>query len=216
MTFEDALAECGLIAILRGVKPAEAVAVGEALYGAGIRILEVPLNSPDPFASISALTKAAHGRFLVGAGTVLKPEQVDLLKAAGGTLSISPDCNPGVISRAMAQSVTPVPGVFTPTEAFTAIRAGAMFLKLFPAEAASPQVLKAWRAVLPANVRVLPVGGVSATNMTQWIEAGAAGFGIGSSLYKPGDTPAVVAAKAAALMSAWWLASGRQPRTLIA
>lgn len=203
MTFDDALAACGLVAILRGIKAGEAVAVGEALASAGIRILEVPLNSPDPFASIAALAKSANGRFLVGAGTVLKLEQVDLLHAAGGTLSVSPDCNPEVIGRAVKLGLIPLPGVFTPTEAFAAIHAGAATLKLFPAEAASPLVLKAWRAVLPGTVRVLPVGGVSASNMRDWLDAGAAGFGIGSSLYKPGDTPADVAAKATALVAAW-------------
>ena len=203
MTFDDALAACGLVAILRGVTAPEAVAIGEALFGAGIRILEVPLNSPDPFASIAALAKSSNGRFLVGAGTVLKPEQVDLLHAAGGTLSVSPDCNPEVISRAVKLGLIPLPGVFTPTEAFAAIRAGATTLKLFPAEAASPLVLKAWRAVLPRTVRVLPVGGVTAGNMRDWLDAGAAGFGIGSSLYKPGDAAADVNAKATALVAAW-------------
>ena len=203
MTFDDALASCGLVAILRGVTVGEAVAVGEALFSAGIRILEVPLNSPDPFASIAALAKSANGRFLVGAGTVLKPEQVELLHAAQGTLSVSPDCNPEVISRAVKLGLIPLPGVFTPTEAFAAIRAGATTLKLFPAEAASPLVLKAWRAVLPGTVRVLPVGGASAGNMRDWLEAGAAGFGIGSSLYKPGDAAADVNAKATTLVAAW-------------
>ena len=203
MTFEEALAACGLVAILRGLQPGEAVAIGEALCTAGIRILEVPLNSPDPFASIAALAKSANGRYLVGAGTVLKPEQVDLLHAAGGTLCVSPDGNPEVIARAIKLGLLPLPGVFTPTEAFAAIRAGATYLKMFPAEAASPAVLKAWRAVLPGNVHVLPVGGISADNMTDWLNAGAAGFGIGSSLFKPGDKPEDAAAKATALVAAW-------------
>jgi len=203
MTLDDALAACGLVAILRGIKPDEAVAVGEALHGAGFRIIEVPLNSPDPFASIAALAKSAAGRFLVGAGTVLKPEQVDLLHAAGGTLCVAPDGNADVIAHAIKLGLTPLPGVFTPTEAFAAIRAGASHLKLFPAEAASPAVLKAWRAVLPGTVHVLPVGGISADNMGAWLDAGAAGFGIGGSLYKPGDKPGDVAAKASALVAAW-------------
>ena len=160
-------------------------------------------NSPEPFASIEALAKAAGGRFLAGAGTVLKPEQVDLLHAAGGTLCVSPDCNPEVIGRALKLGLAPLPGVFTPTEAFTAIRAGALYLKLFPAEASSPAVLKAWKAVLPGTARVLPVGGISAANMGDWLAAGAAGFGIGSSLYKPGDKPKDVSAKAAALVAVW-------------
>jgi len=203
MTLDDALAACGLVAILRGIKPGEAVGVGETLFSAGIRIIEVPLNSPDPFASISALAKSSAGRFLVGAGTVLKPEQVDLLHAAGGTLCVAPDGNPEVIAHAARLGLTPLPGVFTPTEAFAAIRAGASYLKLFPAEAASPAVLKAWRAVLPGTVHVLPVGGISAGNMGDWLDAGAAGFGIGGSLYKPGDKPKDVAAKASALVAAW-------------
>ena len=140
---------------------------------------------------------------MVGAGTVLKPEQVDLLHAAGGTLCVSPDCSPDVIARAIKLGLTPLPGVFTPTEAFAAIRAGASYIKLFPAEAASPAVLKAWRAVLPGNVHVLPVGGISAANMGDWLSAGAAGFGIGSSLFKPGDKPKDVSAKASALVAAW-------------
>ena len=203
MTLDDALAACGLVAILRGVKATEALAVADALYGAGIRIIEVPLNSPDPFDSIAALAKAAAGRFLVGAGTVLKPEQADLLHAAGGTLCVSPNCNPEVIAHALKLGLTPLPGVFTPTEAFVAIHAGASYLKLFPAEAASPAVLKAWRAVLPGDVHVLPVGGISAANMVDWLAAGASGFGIGGSLYKPGDKPADVSTKAAALVAAW-------------
>lgn len=206
MTFEDALAECGLIAILRGLDPEEAVAIGEALCAAGIRILEVPLNSPDPFRSIQALAKAAKGRFVVGAGTVTEPQQVDLLHAAGGTLCVSPDCHAPVVARALELGLTPVPGVFTPTEAFSALRAGAKHLKLFPAEAASPSTLKAWRAVLPRTVQVLPVGGIDAGSMTEWVAAGAAGFGIGSSLYKPGLTPQQASSNANQLVSAWTVA----------
>ena len=203
MTLDDALADCGLVAILRGLKPEEAVGIGEALFAAGIRVLEVPLNSPDPFASIEALAKSSAGRFLVGAGTVLRPEQVDLLHAAGGTLCVSPDCSAGVIARALQLGLTPLPGVFTPTEAFAAIKAGVSYLKLFPAEAASPAVLRAWRAVLPGNAHVLPVGGIAAANMSAWLDAGASGFGIGSSLFKPGDKAKDVGAKAVALVAAW-------------
>ena len=203
MTFEEAVASSGLIAILRGIEAPDAVAIGKALFAAGIRILEVPLNSPDPFASIAALAKSARGRFVVGAGTVLKPEQVDLLHAAGGTLCVSPDCSPAVIERALKLGLMPLPGIFTPTEALAAIRAGAGYLKLFPAEGASPAVLKAVRAVLPANVHVLPVGGVEAGNMGAWLNAGAAGFGVGSSLYKPGSTAKDVGARARVLVAAW-------------
>lgn len=203
MSFEEAAQACGIVAILRGIQPGEAVAVGAALYAAGIRIVEVPLNSPDPFASISALAKAFAGRLVVGAGTVLDVPSVNLLKASGGTISVSPDCNPEVIARAVQLGLTPLPGVFTPTEAFAAIRAGAAHLKLFPAEAASPVTVKAWKAVLPKQVRVYAVGGVTPANMQAWADAGCAGFGIGSNIYKPGMTADDVATSAAGFVAAW-------------
>jgi 2-dehydro-3-deoxyphosphogalactonate aldolase len=203
MTFNDALEACGLIAILRGIEPGEAVSVGEAIHAAGIRIIEVPLNSPQPFRSIELLSKALEGRCVVGAGTVLAPQDVDKVHLAGGTIAVSPDCNTSVIARAIALGITPLPGVFTPTEVFAAIRAGAFNLKMFPAEASSPSVLKAWRAVLPKDVRVMPVGGVSRDNMGAWLLAGASGFGIGSSLYTPGASPEAVGAAARDLVAAW-------------
>ena len=163
----------------------------------------MPLNSPDPFASISALAKAFAGRLVVGAGTVLDVPSVNLLKASGGTISVSPDCNPDVIARAVELGLTPLPGVFTPTEAFAAIRAGAAHLKLFPAEAASPVTVKAWKAVLPKQVRVYAVGGVTPANMQAWADAGCAGFGIGSNIYKPGMTADDVATSAAGFVAAW-------------
>ena len=138
MTFADAISECGLIAILRGITTAEVEAVGQALVEAGIRVAEIPLNSPDPFASIEKMATAFKGKLVVGAGTVLSVQDVNLLKAHGGQISVSPDCNEAVIARARELGLEPVPGVFTPTEAFAAIRAGATHLKLFPAEAASP------------------------------------------------------------------------------
>ena len=194
--FDAAFAACPLIAILRGVKPDEVVAVGEALVAAGITIIEVPLNSPDPLASIAALSAALAGRAVVGAGTVLDTASVDAVAQAGGTLIISPNMDEEVIAHAAAAGLVAVPGFFTVSEAFRALRAGAAALKLFPAEAASPQVLKAMRAVLPKEVRVLPVGGVSADTMTPWLDAGAAGFGLGSALYGAGATAEQVGQRA--------------------
>jgi len=203
MKLNQALDECGIIAILRGVSPSEVVAVSEALYNAGVRIVEVPLNSPDPFNSIQQLAKAFAGKMVVGAGTVLSSQDVNLLKEHGGQISVSPDCNAEVIARAVSVGLEPLPGVFTPTEAFAAIRAGARHLKLFPAEAASPQTIKAWKAVLPASVKIHAVGGVTPDNMSDWIKAGASGFGIGSALYKPGSTVAQVSESAHRLVAAW-------------
>jgi 2-dehydro-3-deoxyphosphogalactonate aldolase len=203
MRFEDAASQCGIVAILRGVKPSEVLDIGTALHEAGIRIVEVPLNSPDPFVSITALTDHFKGRLVTGAGTVLDVESVDRLKAAGGTISVSPDCNPAVIARAVEQGLVPLPGVFTPTEAFAAVRAGATHLKLFPAEAASPVTVKAWKAVLPKHVQVYAVGGVTPANMQAWRDAGCAGFGIGSNIYKPGLGAEDVRRNAAEFVAAW-------------
>lgn len=203
MTFADAISECGLIAILRGITTAEVEAVGQALVEAGIRVAEIPLNSPDPFASIEKMTKAFKGKLVVGAGTVLSVQDVNLLKAHGGQISVSPDCNEAVIARAKDLGLEPVPGVFTPTEAFAAIRAGATHLKLFPAEAASPATVKAWRAVLPKHVKVYAVGGITPANMQGWVDAGVAGFGIGSNIYKQGATAAAVAKSAKEFITAW-------------
>lgn len=203
MRFEDAAEACGLIAILRGIAPEEAADVGEALYGAGIRIVEVPLNSPDPFRSIAELAARFRGRMAVGAGTVLDTAGVDGVKSAGGQICVAPDCNPEVISHAVAQGLVPVPGVFTPTEAFTAIRAGASHLKLFPAEAAVPAAVKAWKAVLPRHVRVYAVGGVTPANMRAWADSGCAGFGIGSNIYKPGMNADDVTQAVRRFVTAW-------------
>jgi 2-dehydro-3-deoxyphosphogalactonate aldolase len=208
MRLDEALNACGLIAILRGVTPQEAVAVGQTLYDAGLRVVEVPLNSPDPFTSIAALAKAFGPRMVVGAGTVLSVQDVNMLKDHGGQISVSPDANPEVIARARAVGMEPLPGVFTPTEAFSAIRAGARHLKLFPAEAASPATVKAWKAVLPKHVQVHAVGGVTASNMGEWLACGVTGFGIGSSLYKPGKSLGDVKASADELVSAYKRAKG--------
>jgi 2-dehydro-3-deoxyphosphogalactonate aldolase len=208
MQLNEALHACGIIAILRGVTPGEVVAVGEALYASGVRIVEVPLNSPDPFDSIAKLAQAFKGRMVVGAGTVLSIQDVNMLKQSGGSISVSPDCNPETIARAIAVGLDPLPGVFTPTEAFTAIRAGSQHLKLFPAEVASPSTVKAWRAVLPRHIQVHAVGGVTPSNMAEWLACGVSGFGIGSSLYKPGMSINAVAESAATLVAAWKRAKG--------
>ena len=180
------LDDCPLIAIIRGVTPDEAEAIGDAIYEAGIRIVEVPLNSPDPLISIERLASRFGERMLVGGGTVLRWSQVHEVKDSGGQLIVSPNSDPEVIDAAVRAGLVSCPGYFTPSEAFTAIAAGATALKLFPAEAASPTVLKAHMAVIPSDVPMIVVGGVQPDNMQPWIEAGAAGFGLGSGLYKPG------------------------------
>ena len=201
MELNDFLARCPLVAILRGVRPDEVEAIGEALEEAGIAIIEVPLNSPEPIESIRRLAAGFGDRLLIGAGTVMRPEQVQAVAAAGGRLIVTPHAATEVVRAAKALGMIACPGFATPTEAFALIDAGADALKLFPAEAASPAVLRAMRAVLPPGMPILPVGGISASNMAEWRAAGAAGFGIGSSIYKPGDTPAMVSAKALALMA---------------
>jgi 2-dehydro-3-deoxyphosphogalactonate aldolase len=196
MDFQDALKECSLVAILRGIKPEEAEAVCDGLVDAGWRFIEVPLNSPEPLKSIELLVKRFGDRALIGAGTVLTPAQVADVAATGAKLIVSPNANTEVIKATRAAGMISLPGVATPTEAFAAIDAGASGIKAFPAEAIPPQVIKAWKAVLPKHVPVLAVGGVTPDNMRPYLDAGAAGFGIGGSLYKPGMDAASVAAKA--------------------
>lgn len=196
MNLHDALKECNLIAILRGIKPEEVEAIGETLIEAGWRILEVPLNSPDPLKSIEKLQKRFGDKALIGAGTVLTPAQVADVAATGSKVIISPNANLSVIEASVAKGMVSLPGVATPTEAFAAIGAGATGVKAFPAEAIPPHVIKAWKAVLPKDIPVLAVGGVTPDNMKAFVDAGAAGFGIGGSLYKPGDDAATVGAKA--------------------
>ncbi|PIF91821.1 2-keto-3-deoxy-phosphogalactonate aldolase [Acidovorax sp. 62] len=199
----QALQQCGLIAILRGVQPHEVVAIGHALYDAGFRAIEVPLNSPEPLASIRALRDALPADCLVGAGTVLTPQACADVAAAGGQVIVMPHSDPTVIRAAKAVGMACAPGVATLTEAFAALAAGADVLKLFPAEALAPAVLKAWRAVLRPPVALLPVGGITPDNLAPYAAAGASGFGLGSALYRPGDSAEQVARNAAAFVQAW-------------
>ena len=194
------LDRCDLVAILRGIRPEEAVPVAVALEAAGLAIVEVPLNSPDPMVSIAALVLEFGERLLIGAGTVMTEAQVAEVAEAGGRLIVTPHADAVVVRAAKRLGLLAVPGFFTPAEAFAMLGAGADALKLFPAEGASPAMLRAMRAVLPAGTMVLPVGGIDALNMAAWRAAGAAGFGIGSAIYKPGDTAAVVGKKARVLM----------------
>ena len=202
MELNAALARCDLIAILRGIRPGEAVPVAAALEAGGFAIVEVPLNSPDPLDSIAALAQRFGERLLIGAGTVMTEAEVAAIAAAGGRLIVTPHADPVVVRAAKRHGLWAVPGFVTPAEAFAMLGAGADALKLFPAEGASPAMLRAMRAVLPPGTRVLPVGGIDATNMRPWREAGAAGFGLGSSIYRPGDTAETVGTKARALIAA--------------
>ena len=197
----DWLARCPLVAILRGVQPDEVVEITEALDAAGIAIVEVPMNSPEPVESIRRLVQKFGTRMLIGAGTVTTVAQVSEIDAFGGRLIVMPHSDTAVIRAAKEHGLLACPGFATPTEAFAALHAGADGIKLFPAEASSPAILKALRAVLPPGTQVLPVGGIDATNMKPWLAAGAAGFGLGSAIYRPGDTPDIVAAKAARLIA---------------
>lgn len=202
-TLRAHLAQLPLVAILRGVKPDEAVAIGEVLIDAGFRAIEVPLNSPAPFGSIAALAEAFGERALIGAGTVLDPDDVGAVADAGGRLIVMPHADPGVISATKASGLACVPGVATPTEAFAALRAGADALKMFPAEALPPAAVKAWRAVLPKDTWLLPVGGVTPEAIAPYLAAGANGFGLGSALYRAGLTPPEVARRASAFVAAY-------------
>ncbi len=192
-----------IIAILRGVLPQDAVAICEEILAAGIDRIEVPLNSPEPFDSIARIVDAMGDRALIGAGTVLSVADVDKVNAAGGRLIVSPDCNPEVIAHTKALGLQSYPGVMTPTECFAALRAGADGLKFFPGDMIGPVGLKAVRAVLPKGTEAYAVGGANPSNFKEWVAAGATGFGIGSAIFKPGDTPAEVRAKADAIVAAY-------------
>jgi len=198
--FRRKIAENPLVAILRGVKPDEIVAIGDALVEAGIGIIEVPLNSPDPLSSIETLARHVGDSILVGAGTVLTVGQVGDVARAGGRIIVSPSTDFDVIAATAAEGLVSAPGFFTPSEAFLALKAGAHALKLFPAEAASPAVLRAQRAVLPKDVPLLVVGGVTPDSVGVWLEAGANGFGLGSALYRPGQSAQQVSAQARAFV----------------
>ena len=199
----EQLHRTGLVAILRGVASADAAEIGLALFAAGLRIIEVPLGTPDALASIAALRAALPAECMVGAGTVVSPAQVADVRRAGGELVVMPHSDPAVIRAAKAATLAVMPGVATPTEAFAALTAGADALKVFPAELLGPVSVKAWRVVLPAGTALVPVGGITPDNLASFVAAGAAGVGLGSSLYRPGDSPADAGARAAACVAAW-------------
>jgi len=201
--FAAASAQLPLVAILRGITLGESVEIGRRLYEAGFRLIEVPLNSPEPFKSIAAIRQSLPDDTLVGAGTVLTVDQVRELKDSGGDLTVMPHADTAVIRAAKAAGMACTPGVVTPTEAFAALAAGADALKIFPAEMVTPAILKAIRVVLPKGTRLLPVGGITPDNMQPYLEAGATGFGLGSALYKPGMTVDDVAAVARQFVAAW-------------
>ena len=203
MTADALLAEMPLVAILRGVTPARVEGIAEALFAAGFRAIEVPLNSPEPLKSIALLAKQFGGRCLTGAGTVLTPEDVTRVADAGGKLLVTPNTNPAVIAHGVEKGLNVMPGFYTPSEGFAAVAAGARYLKLFPASSGGIGHLQAMLAVLPKTVPVYAVGGVGAGNMSEWRKAGAAGFGLGSDLFKPDFSDADIAARARKCVAAF-------------
>ena len=196
------MVRCPVIAILRGIKPVEAESIGEALEEAGVRIVEVPLNSPDPFQSIATLARVFGDRMLVGAGTLSDPVQVAQVADSGGKLIVTPHADLSIVRAAKDAELFAVPGFFNPTEAFALLKAGADAIKLFPAEVLGPPMLKALKAVLPKDTLVFPVGGINEESIPAWIAAGANGFGAGSSIYRPGDDAKTVLQKAKRLLDA--------------
>lgn len=197
-----ALDRCPLVAILRDITPQEALPVGQVLVDAGVRIIEVPLNAPSPLRSIAVLAENLGDRALIGGGAVISMHQVDAVANAGGRLLVAPHTDPSMIERARALELACMPGIFTPSEAFTALQAGADALGLFPAQGASPTMLASLLSVLPRRTRVLPVGGITPEAMGHWWAAGARGFGLGGMLYRPGRKPAEVARRARACVAA--------------
>jgi 2-dehydro-3-deoxyphosphogalactonate aldolase len=202
MTLDEALAECPVVAIIRGVTPAEALAHAEALHAAGIRAVEVPLNSPDPLESIQALAHAFADRMVVGAGTVLRADKVSLVAAAGGRIIVAPNVVPSVIGRALSLHLDPAPGFSTATEAFTACDAGARHLKLVPAVTYGPGHMRQLKAVLPPEALVWAVGGVGAADFADWWAAGCRAFGLGGELYRAGQSPEQTFEKAKTVVDA--------------
>lgn len=202
LTLDSSLARCPLVAILRGITPAEAPVIGRVLVDAGFRIIEVPLNSPEPFESIRLLHRDFGAHALIGAGTVLTPADVERVEAAGGRLVVSPHCDPAIVQASLARGLEPLPGVTTPSELFAARAAGATAVKLFPAELMGPQIVKALRAVVPREMKLLPVGGVTPGSIGPYRTAGADGFGIGSALFAPARSASDVGARARALVAA--------------
>lgn len=199
--FAEAMRKCPLVAILRGITPVEAPAVGKVLVDAGFTLIEVPLNSPDPLASIARLSELFGDRAMIGAGTVLTPSEVAQVAEAGGTLIVSPNTNAAVIEATTAQGLVSLPGYFTATEALAALSSGAHALKLFPCDGAQPSMLKAHRAVLPSETPIVAVGGITPANMQEWRAAGVDGFGIGSALYAPGKSASDVRRDADAVIA---------------
>ena len=203
MNWTAALHDLPLIAIVRGIEPTDAVSVATALYESGFRLIEVPLNSPQPLDSIAQMRSALDGRALIGAGTVLDRDAVVQASSAGAQFIISPNTDAAVIQATKDLALISLPAFATPTEAFVALGAGADGLKLFPAEASSPQALRAMRAVLPPQTAIFPVGGIDPAGMQRYVEAGASGFGIGSALYKPGASIESIRTAAASFVNAW-------------
>jgi 2-dehydro-3-deoxyphosphogalactonate aldolase len=200
-----------IVAILRGVQPGEVLDIARALLETGIRIIEVPLNSPQPLASIERLAKSYGNQALVGAGTVLSTDEVDAVVAAGGRLIVAPNTDPAVIARALERGAEVLPGAMTPTEAFAAIKAGARDIKIFPASSVGPAHIRSLREVLPRDCRAWAVGGISAANLGHWFQSGASGVGVGGSLYKPGASVDSVRASAAAIVEAMSQQEGWPP-----
>ena len=209
-SFDRLFAQTPLIAILRGIKPEEAVEVGEALVASGITLIEVPLNSPQPLESIEMLAKALGNRALIGAGTVMSIGEAEAVAGCGGQIIVSPNTNPRVIEKARALGLVSLPGCFTPTEAAMALEAGAHGLKLFPGELVTPASARALAAVMPRNTRMILVGGVSVATLPNWVGGAIHGFGIGSALFKPGMSAADVTASATAFVQAWRAAAGAE------